>query len=305
MRPTPPEMPRILVLLATFNGARWLPEQLASIAAQSGVSCHVLVSDDGSTDDTLAVLRAWRPDGASLDLLPTPGPGRGACANFLRLLREADLDGYDAIALADQDDIWLSDRLQRACEWLRHEAAAGYSSDATAFWSDGRRQPLGKADPQRTMDYLFEPAGPGCSYVLSAALARALQQEFRDRPARFDGIGYHDWLIYAYARCHGQRWVIDPRPGLLYRQHGANELGANFGAAGVHRRWGRLTSGWFREQVLQIGRLWPGPHQAVLAPLDRLGLVDRLRVALVARQLRRRPRDQLALAVMLLIGVLR
>lgn len=305
MRPARPETPHILVLLATFNGARWLPEQLASVAAQLGVSYRVLASDDGSTDDTLAVLQAWRSDGAGLELLPTPGPGQGACANFLRLLREANLAGFDAVALADQDDIWLPDRLQRACTHLRQDGADVYSSDVIAFWPDGRRRPLGKANAQRSMDYLFEPAGPGCTYVMTQCAALALQQELRREPRRFDGIGYHDWLIYAYARTHGLQWLIDPWAGVLYRQHGGNELGANFGPAGVQRRWRRLTSGWFRAQVLQIGRLWTGPHEVVLAPLARLGLIDRLRVAVAARHLRRRPRDQLALVVMLMIGVLR
>lgn len=298
-------LPRVLVLLATYDGRAWLPEQLESLWAQQGVHVSVLASDDGSSDATCELLTDVAAAGRPLVTLSSPGPGRGACANFLRLLREADVSRVDAVALADQDDIWLPQRLARAFERLQQDKADAYSSDVIAFWPDGRRQSLGKAGAQRTLDYLFEPAGPGCTYVMTQRTALALQEELRREPQRFDGIGYHDWLIYTYARTHGLQWVIDPWAGVLYRQHGGNELGANLGSAGVQRRWGRLTSGWFRAQVLQIGRLWPGPHEALIAPLARLGPVDRLRVAFAARHLRRRPRDQLALVTMLLIGVLR
>jgi rhamnosyltransferase len=298
-------LPHILVLLATHNGAPWLDEQLRSIVQQHGVCVSLLTGDDQSSDGTQALLARWAREHPRMRILP-PLPTRlGAAGNFLRLLREASLDGCDFVALADQDDIWQPGRLARAVMRLREGGADGYSSDALAFWPDGSSRPLGKASPQRALDHLFEPAGPGCTYVLSAKLAAALQRELARDPQRFEGLGYHDWLIYAYARIHGYRWLIDPEMGVLYRQHGRNELGANFGARAVQRRWGRLTSGWFRAQVLHIASLWPGAPEDLLAHLRRLGVADRLGLAARARSLRRRPRDQLALAAMLLLGVLR
>lgn len=291
--------------MATFNGAAWVDEQVASIVSQAGVQLRWAFADDGSVDATPERLRHWAATLPDAKVLPATGVRLGAAGNFLRLLREASLDKVDYVALADQDDLWQPGRLQRAAASLQHTQAAGYSSDALAFWADGRRRVLGKAHPQRAFDYLLEPAGPGCTYVLTVALARALQQELLREPERFLGIGYHDWLIYAFARGHGLAWTIDPEPGVLYRQHEHNELGANFGTTGVNRRWARLTSGWFRGQVLQIGQLWPGLHEQVIARWQRLHVTDRLWLALHARQFRRRPRDQLALAVMLLLGVLR
>jgi rhamnosyltransferase len=299
------EAPRVLVLLATFNGARWLDEQLDSILGQQGVRVTVLAADDGSSDGSVALVERRVTAQSMAPVLRAAGRRLGAAGNFLRLLREAPIDGIDFVALADQDDIWLAGRLARAIEYLGCNAADGYSSDATAFWADGRRRPLGKAFPQRPYDHLFEPAGPGCTYVLKVALVRALQLELRHEPQRFAGIGYHDWLIYAFARTHGFRWVIDAMPGVLYRQHAHNELGANFGLGSAEKRWGRLTSGWFRRQVLQIAALWPGTHDGLAARLARLSLRDRLSLAATARQCRRRPRDQLALAAMLLLHVLR
>ncbi|MGA0611198.1 glycosyltransferase [Caldimonas sp. KR1-144] len=301
-------MPRqVIVLLATFNGAPWLDEQLASIFAQedASVSVSVLASDDGSTDATGEVLQRWARDTGRVRVLPNAGQRLGACGNFLRLLREAELGETDAVALADQDDIWLPGRLDTALRRLASGDTDGFSSDAIAFWPDGKRKPLGKAHAQRRFDHLFEPAGPGCTYVIGRRLALALQHEINVDPERFVGIGYHDWLIYAYARSNGYRWFIDPTPSLLYRQHAHNELGANFGTTGVTRRWERLRNGWFRHQVLRIASFWPAGQEDVIERLQRFGWADRIWLALRSNHLRRRPRDWLALSAMLLLNVLR
>ena len=290
--------------MATFNGEPWLDEQVASIVGQEGVRLSWHFADDGSTDGTPARLQHWASVLPRARVLVGADRRLGAAANFLRLLREAPLDEVDFVALADQDDLWLPGRLLRAMAVLRRDVAHGYSSDAIAFWTNGRRRLLGKAFPQRTFDYLFEPAGPGCTYVLTVTLARALQRALCTEPARFDGIGYHDWLIYAFARTNGFRWVIDPTPGVLYRQHGRNELGANFGLAAVRRRWTRLTSGWFRQQVLQIAGLWAGDNGILVERLIRFAWRDRLSLAFAAAKCRRRPRDQLALAAILMLYLL-
>ena len=186
------DMPRILVLLATHNGAPWLDEQLRSIVEQRDVRVSIVASDDQSADGTPELLRRWANE-APLQVLPAAAGRLGAAGNFLRLLRDADLEGFDFVALADQDDIWRPERLSRAATRLRERGIDGYSSDVAAFWPDGQRRTLGKAYPQRASDHLFEPAGPGCTYVMSARLAAAAQRELQREPKRFEGLGYHDW----------------------------------------------------------------------------------------------------------------
>lgn len=298
------EASRVLVLLATYNGASWLDQQLSSIFAQTGVQVSVLVSDHGSTDDTLALLARWRAGGADLKLLDGVGSGRGSAANFLRLIREHGSEGLGYVALADQDDIWLPGRLSLAIELLQRQGAAAYSSDVLAVWPDGRRLPIRKSQTQRRFDYLLEPAGPGCSYVLTAAFAAALRSELLAQPERFKGVQQHDWLIYSFARTRGHRWVIDDYLGIHYRQHPANEVGANVGLQGVRRRWHWVRSGLYRRQLLQLGSLWPEAHAEPLRRFERFGWADRCWLAMRVRQLRRRPKDQLALFFMLLLGVL-
>lgn len=296
---------RVLVLLATYNAGPWLDAQVDSVLAQEGVEVSIVVSDHGSKDDTLERLAARRESGQPIEILPGVAPGRGSAANFFRLLRDCSLDGVDYVALCDQDDVWRPGRLRRAVDQMVACGAVGYSSDVLAVWADGRRIPVCKSQPQRSLDYLLEPAGPGCTYVLHHRLAAALRVELNRQRERFEAIRQHDWVIYAYARIHGLQWLIDAYEGLEYRQHEGNEVGANVGMGGIWRRWDRATKGTFRREVVQVGKLWPGAHDCMRARFERYSLFDQLVIALSALKLRRRPKDQLALFSMIVLRVLR
>ena len=296
---------RVLVLLATYNAGPWLDAQVDSVLAQQGAHVSIVISDHGSEDDTLARLAARRSAGQPISILPGVAPGRGSAANFFRLLRDCSPEGFDYVALCDQDDVWRPERLRRAAQQMAQHGAAGYSSDVLAVWADGRRIPVRKSQPQRAMDYLLEPAGPGCTYVLQHSLAAALRVELNRQRERFEAIRQHDWVIYAYARIHGLQWFIDAYEGLEYRQHEGNEVGANVGMGGIWRRWDRATKGTFRREVVQVGKLWPGAHDRMRARFERYSLVDQLVIALSALKLRRRPKDQLALFSMIVLRVLR
>jgi rhamnosyltransferase len=296
---------RVLVLMATYCAGPWLDAQVDSVLAQQGVEVRVVVSDHGSKDDTLARLAARREAGQPIEMLPGIAPGRGSAANFFRLLRDCSLDGIEYVALCDQDDVWRPGRLRRAVDQMAARGAVGYSSDVLAVWADGRRIPVRKSQPQRALDYLLEPAGPGCTYVLHHSLVAALRVELNTQRERFDPIRQHDWVIYAYARTHGLPWVIDGYEGLEYRQHEGNEVGANVGMGGIWRRWDRATKGTFRREVVQVGKLWPGAHDHMRARFERYSMFDQLVIALSALKLRRRPKDQLALFSMIVLRVLR
>jgi rhamnosyltransferase len=303
--PTDEARPRVLVLMATYNAGPWLDPQVDSVLTQQGVEVRIVVSDHGSADDTLARLAARRNAGQPIEILPGVAPGRGSAANFFRLLRDCSLEGVEYVALCDQDDVWRPGRLRRAVEQMMACGAVGYSSDVLAVWADGRRMPIRKSQPQRSLDYLLEPAGPGCTYVLHRRLAASMRQELCRDPERFDGVRQHDWVIYAYARTHGLPWLIDRYEALDYRQHEGNEVGANVGLDGIWRRWDRATKGTFRREVVEVGRLWPGPHRRMLERFARFSLRDQLAIALSSLKLRRKPKDQLALFLMIVLRVLR
>lgn len=291
---------KVAVLLAAYNGREWIEAQLASIQAQVRVSVNVYISVDPCTDDTEAWCADYALAHSNVVLLPSSGPFKGASRNFFRLIRDVEFSAYDYVAFSDQDDVWYPDKLERAIAALRNSGADGYSSNVVAFWNDGRRLLVNKAQPQVRWDYLFEAAGPGCTYVLNRTLALAFKALLAKRWDAVQRIDLHDWFCYAFARSHGYRWLIDPTPGLDYRQHDRNQVGVNDGVVPALARWRKITDGWWFNQVwltaslLQIANpfMTPGPHGG--------GAFAWLKLASNSTNCRRRLRDRAVLSVICL-----
>jgi rhamnosyltransferase len=287
------ETRRVAVCLAAFNGVRYLQQQVDSILSQSGVDITLFVSVDQSSDGT----EQWFSDLQAKDDRVQPlafGESFGGAAqNFFRLLREVDFAMFEYVAYADQDDIWLPGKLKRAVERLVQTGSDGYSSDVVAFWESGRSRYIKKSYGQKKWDYLFESAGPGCTFVISQKLAFDIQEVLnRNRHISMD-VGLHDWFTYAFARANGYRWVIDDFAGLMYRQHDTNQVGVNSGWAAFVWRAQRILSGWGLSQSRLI---------ATLAGQDKHPFVYRwsggsrwglLALAFAAPQCRRRPVDRI------------
>jgi rhamnosyltransferase len=278
--------PVCAVLLATYNGERWLPEQLESLSVQQGVDLSVIVSDDQSSDRTMHLL-VESSNLFPLAILP-PEADRfgGAIKNFLRLIRDADIGEAEYVALADQDDIWKPEKLAHAICRLRVEGAAGYSSDFEAFWPDGRKLIVKKSYEQKKFDHLFGSPGPGCTYVFTRLLFSEMRSWVIGNYTTLSQLWAHDWIIYAYARSRGYRWLIDNKPMIRYRQHMSNEIGVNFGLKAAHRRLAWVKDGRYRLNIVTIAELTNTNPECVLA-LRRLKWYDRLWLIRQAHQFRR------------------
>jgi rhamnosyltransferase len=287
--------PRIAVCLAAFNGIEWLPAQLDSILAQSGVDVVVIVSVDRSSDGTEAWIDNRVCDEPRVIVLPHGEQFGGAAQNFFRLLRDFDFSGFDYVSFADQDDIWPCDKLQRAHDVLQQTGADGYSSNVTAFWPDGRNIRIEKSQPQQQWDFLFEAAGPGCTYLLRRQLACALQSLLIQKSASVNKLALHDWFTYAFARANGFHWVIDDYAGMLYRQHDRNQVGVNKGWRAAAHRVSKVLSGWGIRQAALIAEL-VGVDDELFVKRWTTGGGSRTSLfwlAFQAQKCRRRRRDQL------------
>jgi rhamnosyltransferase len=284
--------PSVLVLLATYNGKPWLKEQLDSILQQRQVDIRVAVSDDMSSDGTWDWLQETSEKDDRISLLPQIGKFGGAARNFFRLLRDVDFSKCDYVSFADQDDIWLPEKLIHAHELIQDQRADGYSSNVLAFWPDGRKMLVNKAQPQKTWDYLFEAAGPGCTYVIKSELAIAIQALLIKRWGEAQKVGLHDWFAYAFARANGYKWVIDKRPGMLYRQHETNQVGVNSGRRAFLNRLQTVTSGWAFNQAVLITKLVGLEQDAFVKRWIKGGRIGLLSLALHSGQCRRRLRDR-------------
>ena len=296
-------MKKVAILLATYNGERWIDEQLDSLLAQHAVAVTVFVSDDSSTDGTVARLQA-RGD-TRVQLLPMAMRQGSAAGNFFRLLRDVDFNDFDAISLSDQDDIWYPGKLQRALALMDARHVDAVSSNVLAFWSDGREQLLRKSQPQQCWDHHFEAAGPGCTYVLSRRLAESLQQMLCRHQELLRGVSLHDWFIYCYARSQGYSWHIDAKPSMAYRQHDGNVIGANQGLAAARARLAKIADGWYQEQILLIAKLCGRDQEQPVVWLHQPGLRNTLRLLARVRHMRRYWRDQLFLALTFILFTLR
>jgi rhamnosyltransferase len=288
----PVKHPNVAVLLAAFNGMQWIEEQLTSILRQSKVKVTIYISIDPSSDGTEAWCAAYANKHSQVIVLPSGEIFGGASRNFFRLIRDVDISAYDFISFADQDDIWHSDKLQRATETINNLQLDAYSSNVRAFWPDGRTQLLDKAQPQVTWDYLFESAGPGCSYVMSKAFVLALKASMLENWQALQAITLHDWYIYAFARSHGFRWFIDPMPSVEYRQHGSNQVGANTGLIPLITRYRRIYNGWWFSQVKKVALLVGQDDQSFVKSWFGLGRLKLIKLSFSAGKCRRRRRDK-------------
>ncbi len=288
------------VLLATRNGERWLSEQLHSIYDQVGVSVRVFANDDQSTDGTRAVLEQWA---ASRGLEQMPGSGQrlgSANRNFLRMIRDADIGAADYVALADQDDVWNADKLAHAIGRLEAAGADAYSSNVEAFWPDGRTRIVRKSHPQKAWDQLFSSPGPGCTFVFRRSTFLDLRSWVLQNFEALSNLWVHDWILYAYVRNSGRRWLIDDYVSLRYRQHGGNDIGANIGLSALARRLARMRSGVYRNDVLSLSRLVGAPP-GLLQALERMNLRDRLWLLCHAYQFRRSLKEVVAMVFLIFL----
>jgi glycosyltransferase involved in cell wall biosynthesis len=220
----------VLVLLSTFNGAEFLGAQVQSILEQAFESTlGVLVRDDGSTDGTLAILEELADPRVEI----VRGSNIGAKASYLALIEEARNRNPDYVAFADQDDVWLPGKLERALTLLKDKATPTLYCSALDL-VDSELRPRGRfayAGRPQFEHAFFTNCVTGCTCVINRALLGLLKQ--LPRPG---AILMHDWWLYLVAVAFGTV-VYDPQSHILYRQHAANQIGRGQGLFASFERW--------------------------------------------------------------------
>lgn len=234
--------PKVAILLCTYHGQRHLAEQLESFVTQSYTNWEVWASDDGSEDDTHAILKAYRQQWPAGQLSVRFGPAKGFAANFLSLTCKTIIEA-DYFAYSDQDDIWEADKLQRAVRWLEtvpENTPALYCSRTRLVDSENNEICLSPlfAKPPSFANALMQNIGGGNTMVFNNA-TRALLQE---AGVIFPLIS-HDWWTYMIVTGCGGVVFYDSEPSLRYRQHSSNLIG-------MDGRW--------KARLQRIFLLWQG-----------------------------------------------
>ena len=225
---------RVAILLATYNGSRFLAEQLSSVAAQDWPDIDIWASDDGSTDDTLALLRRWQSRWEKGEFRIVSGPRAGFVENFRSLLANQAVE-TDFVAYCDQDDIWDADKLSTAIRQIGgYRQPALYCSRTRLVRQEGG--PMGLSPlfqrPPAFQNAIVQSIGGGNTQLMNRSAFTALSES-----ARRTSFVTHDWWSYILVSGIGGIVLYDPVPRIAYRQHASNLIGHNMGLIAKARRF--------------------------------------------------------------------
>lgn len=247
-------MQSIDILLATYNGAKYLPEQLASLDAQTHTNWALIVRDDGSTDGSLEIVRNWAErTSRPIQIIEDNDTRVGPAESFGRLLARSTSPYF---AFCDQDDVWAVDKLTHLLEaalrapegvLLAHCDLAvvneALSLVAPSFWHQQQNDAeLRSGAPQDRTRLFFQNPVTGCAMLGNAAL----REKMLPIP---DAVSMHDWWATLTAAFSGQIIPVDT-PLVNYRQHDHNSVGAR------ERTFGKMITTLFTEPAAGFKRTW-------------------------------------------------
>ena len=267
----------VTVFLCTYNGAAYVRAQLQSILDQTVQDLHVVVSDDGSTDETLAIVEAMAAaHPGRITILRQDPPTGSAQRHFLKLLVERAYDMADYIMLSDQDDVWLPEKVAKTLARMQADEAAcraaGEAHASILVHCDSRivDRALREIAPSFVAYQKMTPSRCQLQQLLvqnnvvggALMMNRALAERITEIPAH---CVMHDQWIALIASAFGHIDFV-PEALYLYRQHGDNVLGAGKGSRimeilgrfGIGRKDGKTkaemdahSQGVYREMFLQ------------------------------------------------------
>ena len=236
-------MKKLTILMSTYNGGTFLDQQLASIADQKGLDgfkVKLICRDDGSSDNTVEVLRSWSD---RLDIEVIQGQNLGARLSFYDLLKNAGESDY--YAFCDQDDIWHEDKLSRAIVSFTSEKMLYFTN---IEYVDGEGNKLGrnllsdefKLSLRRVM--MCNPAN-GCAMVWD----KAMQDVLMGIP--YDTFTMHDEYLCTVALLFG-KVIYDPEPSMNYRLHALNVTQSN----SLKKKFKLWKSIWFGRRAFSLDK---------------------------------------------------
>ncbi|HGI5914311.1 glycosyltransferase family 2 protein [Yersinia enterocolitica] len=236
--------PSIAILMGTYNAERFLEQQLESIKSQTVTNWSLWVSDDGSSDNTLAILDKYKKKWGPGQLNVRRGPQKGFAHNFMSLVCDSEITA-DYFSFSDQDDIWEEDKLERALNALSVFPAnqpSLYCSRTRLV--DENNVEIGFSPPclksAGFVNALVQSLGGGNTMLFSDASHKLLLT------AGCVDVVSHDWWVYIVVSGCGGRIVYDSYPSLRYRQHQCNLVGTNAGC---------------RQKIIRLRQLWRGEFQ--------------------------------------------
>lgn len=246
---------KVLVLMAVYNGEKWIKPQIDSILNQKKVDVTLMIRDDSSTDHTSKILKSYESY-SNIKIIVSKKNSGGAAKNFYQLILDSDPNSYDFVALSDQDDIFASNKLYCGCDILFNSECSGYSSSVLSFWRDGKNKILKQSHSITELDFLFEGAGQGCTFIIKANTFIKIKYFVRSNKKLIYDFFFHDWLIYLLVRSWGLHWFFDNSVYTMYRQHSNNALGSRGSIEATKFRLKLILNGWYKTQLRLSFRIY-------------------------------------------------
>jgi GT2 family glycosyltransferase len=250
---------RLVIVLSSYNGQKFIAEQIDSIRRQTLSDWTLVVRDDGSSDDSVKVIESLAAADARIELLRDGKGNVGPAASFGLLLEHAQKIGAGYVALADQDDVWSSDKLANQLGLLRRrESVLGVAvpllvhSDLTVVGEDLQVihrsfmafQKLRPEPGWPLGTLLIQNFVTGCTTVTNRALLNVA--------VPVPAVIMHDWWLALCAAALGEV-VYLPGATVLYRQHGRNVQGSQGWRSAVNLTLRRPLA-WWSASALMLQR---------------------------------------------------
>lgn len=249
-------MYKILILLSTYNGEKYIDEQIQSLLAQEGLDLQILIRDDGSTDRTINKLNHYKEMYPEKITMYT-GPNLGVVASYFDLI-EVCSDKFDFFAFCDQDDVWDSDKLIEAVRLLE----SGFKQEALMYCSPTRMVtedlsylgtwPQQPQKPLTMCNSIIENVAVGCTIVLNEKAMKLIKNNL---PRTLSNVIMHDWWAYICISTFGQV-IFDINSYIQYRQHSHNVLGGQ-------------VDNWFMKWNKRLRRFLKGENYKILSKQAR------------------------------------
>lgn len=217
-------MDKVIVLMSTYNGEKYIEQQLESIFNQKGVDVSLFVRDDGSTDSTISILKKWSK---KYSLNWYQGENLRPPYSFLEAVKNSD-NSADFFAYADQDDVWFETKLYDAIEMLKKYNHDNYNLYVSTYdVVDSNLNIIYK----RNMHFeniclegtIMEACPSGCTMVFN----KKLKMKIAESDPSF--IRMHDYWTLLTVEAYKGNIIFDENSTMMYRQHDSNEVGENKG----------------------------------------------------------------------------
>lgn len=214
-------MKKICVLLSSYNGEKYIHDQIESILQQQQVNVTLIIRDDCSKDETVKIIKEMQEQHSNIELLQ--GANIGPAMSFLELIRKAPAAEF--YALSDQDDVWDYDKLIKGIQFLSdYDPTTPLLYHCNTQIVDSNLQFLrigktGKQAPYSKYGAFMENHATGCTMIFNRSCQELIAS------CKPDYVSMHDSWIYLIAEMFG-KVIYDPQPHMKYRQHGNNVIGA-------------------------------------------------------------------------------